>query len=623
MGDVIRAYRARRGELPVRETWDAIDIGPVGQMAFCMGRVAGSARRAYWRPGVGASPHGFAAGRTRLGKTSALKAWAMTPILHNRLHGSDWLPPIILDPKATGAFDIHEQNGAEVIRTDGAIKDRLGDLWEMAEARNRKLGKLVLPRQDRRGVARPFSPEKVWDLTPDEREHYGMRPVYLTFDELRDILGEGDAGTSEDAKGRATQRASNAKINERYTQLVQKAASAGIHIMAGVQQPRADVIGSYARDQMACRVMFGRADIHTVRMVVGEEEAKKIAQEAEVLDPGHGFGVGFSRDKIVERIYMPLLDLTEYGDFAVDMDSAEDRASLAEVAETIRLRSAPATHSGKSPPGGGSVPGGLRGAVAMVVGPVVRTGLRVGALKHVVGAVEAGPFVRRQEVVKATWEASRSGRCAACGRAGHLEVDHRLALVFGGADTTENTRLLCKRPGRASCHGAKTSAELLVLNARRRAGRAPGPKPPPLAEGFLNLVRLRRPWWWGLWGCLLLGLVWAPVLWQGLAVLALVILGPVWSWMLGKSSRKDTRSSPDGSVDPKSRRSPAIEYLKAKGGRGFGDRLKLKHHDRMSAIAIGRHYAIRVSGLFLLGAWAVWLITHGPVILWAIVRVLV
>jgi len=615
MGDVIRAYRARRGELPARETWEAIDIGPPGKMAFCMGRVAGSARRAYWRPSVGASPHGFAAGRTRLGKTSALKAWAMTPILHNRLHGSDWLPPIILDPKATGAFDIHEQNGAEVIRTDGAIKDRLEDLWQEAEKRNRRMGKLVVGRQDRRGVARPFSPEKVYDLTPAEREHFGLRPIYLTFEEMRDILGEGDHGLSTE------QRRNRGRVNDLFTQLVQKAGSAGIHVMAGVQQPRADVIGSYARDQMACRVLFGRADTHTVRMVVGEEEAKRIAQEAEVLEPGHGFGIGFSRDKIVERIYLPLVDLTDYGDFAVDMDSAGDRATLAEVAETIRLRQAPRTTPTVQGPGG-ALSGGLRGAVALVAGPVVRTGLRAGALRHVVGEVREGPFVRRQEVVKATWEASGSGRCAACGRAGQLEVDHRVPLVFGGVDAVENTRLLCKRPGRASCHGAKTSAELLILNARRRAGSAPGPKPPPLAEGMGNVLRLRRPWWWCLWLAPIVGFLHAPGLWQVAAVLALILLGPVWAWMLGKSSRVDVRSSPDGSVDPSSRRSPAIEFLKAKGGRGFRERYILRHHLRMSRVALGRHYAIRVCGFFLLGAWAVWLVTHGPVILWAIVTAL-
>ena len=47
-------------------------------------------------------------------------------------------------------------------------------------------------------------------------------------------------------------------------------------------------------------------------------------------------------------------------------------------------------------------------------------------------------------------------RCCACGRAGRLEVDHRLPLARGGSNRPSNLQTLC-----FPCHRTKTRGEYL------------------------------------------------------------------------------------------------------------------------------------------------------------------
>lgn len=56
---------------------------------------------------------------------------------------------------------------------------------------------------------------------------------------------------------------------------------------------------------------------------------------------------------------------------------------------------------------------------------------------------------------------SQDPHCAACGRlvAMHeFELDHKVALVNGGADTDDNCQVLCNGPG--GCHHRKTQFDL-------------------------------------------------------------------------------------------------------------------------------------------------------------------
>ena len=56
-------------------------------------------------------------------------------------------------------------------------------------------------------------------------------------------------------------------------------------------------------------------------------------------------------------------------------------------------------------------------------------------------------------------------RCVLCDSTHHLEVDHIIPVAFGGTDTADNLRTLCR-----DCHTAKTRAES-AEGARRRTAR--------------------------------------------------------------------------------------------------------------------------------------------------------
>lgn len=64
------------------------------------------------------------------------------------------------------------------------------------------------------------------------------------------------------------------------------------------------------------------------------------------------------------------------------------------------------------------------------------------------------PIGRRRHTGDRAWRALRrkvlerdGWRCTKCGRAGKLEVDHRVPVHEGGADTMQNCRALCR-----TCH---------------------------------------------------------------------------------------------------------------------------------------------------------------------------
>lgn len=612
MGNTWRSYRAMRGELPRLETWEAVDLGPRGEGGFLCGRVEGRYSPLYWFPRHGGRPHGLIAGQTRQGKSEVMKWWAMVPILQSLYHGIDWQPPIILDPKGGAMFEVAVQNGARLKTRITDIRSMLHTLNDHADERNRLMGQHVVQRVGRDGVSRPFKATKVYDYTQAERAELDMVPVVVLVDELRDLLGEGWEGITKE------ERAILANVRKDFISLAQKAGSAGIHIVGAVQQPRADILGSFARDQLGARLLVGRPDnAQTLTMVMGEIEGKRVAQEAEVLTPGHGFAVGVSARKSVERVYLPLVDLTLYGSLG-EPRGVQGPRRLHTLREMRRK-----THPGDLSLRRREVPGSLRGAVAWaVVGPAMRVWLMLGALRWLGVALEEGPFERSEAVRVETWALS-DGTCAACGRGGQMEVDHARPMFAGGVDETENTRLLCIRPGRASCHRAKTRGETFVRSLRIRTGTARGPAQRPLHESVTTLVRARRAWWYGLWASLLVGVVWHPMLVVGIAGLVFLVLGPVIAIVQAKASRKDHRASPDGAVDPKARRSPAIEYLKAKGGRTFRDRFTRKHHDRLSSAAFGRHYTLRATGLYLLGWSSWWIVPALPGVALALLGLLV
>lgn len=603
MGDVLRSYRAMRGDLPDHVVWDTIDLGPVGQGGLLVaGYIEGRWGRRFWFPQQGGKPNALVAGPTRGGKSSLMGAWALTPALQNLYHGTDWAPTVVLDPGGGGSYKVAVAHGAELFTKVDEIGKRLESVLNHVERRRRLLGELTFERVDLWGARRPFTATKVYDLTPEERAKHRMQPMLVVIDELRDLLGEGWEGLSKD------ERASLAVIRRTFTSIAQKCGAAGIHIAGAVQQPRADILGSFARDQLGARILIGKPDnAQTITMVMGEIEAKKVMAEAEVLGQGHGYAVGLGPDSIVERIYVPEFKLDRYKPLQEGpAGEAAVRDTDAVIAEALETQ--PGSHS----PGGGVFPGGLRGAVAWGVGPAVRWRLRLGALRNFTRPVVEGPF-DRDELVRRQAHQDGNGRCAACGRAGQLDVDHVVAFQFGGEDARENVRLLCIRPGRASCHRAKTSAENAVRSARVRWGRSPGPSQRPLALLAVDAVRMRPVDWWGLVAAAAVGFLYSPDHWRLVAAGTLIMSGVV-AWLQARGSRLDLRASPDAVLDPKNRRGSIIEYLKAKARRTWRERMTRRHYDRVSWWRFADLYARRWCATFLLSAYMTTILGHAPAV---------
>lgn len=78
------------------------------------------------------------------------------------------------------------------------------------------------------------------------------------------------------------------------------------------------------------------------------------------------------------------------------------------------------------------------------------------------------------------------GTCHVCGKLGADEVDHRVALGEGGADTEWNLASIHAEP----CHREKTAAE--AVRARQRGGGRPGPRTAPGAAGVADRAGAQR-----------------------------------------------------------------------------------------------------------------------------------
>lgn len=268
--------------------------------------------------------------------------------------------------------------------------------------------------------------------------------------------------------------------------------------------------------------------------------------------------------------------------------------------------------------------GRLMDARAVASGPFVRLGLRVFALRLVVGAVKPGEQYRDPRVVWAAQDAS-SGRCRLCGRAGQLDVHHIRPLWAGGRDDAGNVMELCQRTAAPSCHGATTGMERRVRDFRRRIGTyQDGARPTPVHEVVRRLVLIPKPFTWVFITAAVAGRVYTRPLWLVIDVAALVLLGPLWTAAVAFSSRRDYAPRPDRGVDPLEHRQSRFEIVKAKlNPRKWRAAWTLRHHNRAATRDFGRPFWIRVFGWHLTGWAAPWLIVTVPVIVWQVVRLLV
>lgn len=516
MGNLRHTYNAAvRDKLPRRERWGGLELVENG--AFPAGRTTGTKDLIRFRPIHGGdAPHALVIGPSKFGKSTKMQEWSLYPWWWNLWLGADWLPTVIIDPKKGSSYDVARSVGCELVMRPSDIKKRLESILRDVERRNRILGEEELERADRDGFMRVVKAPAFHLLTPEQRQRWGLRPYVVMIDEMRDVFGGGYVALDDEE---AEDLSKSAVI---LTSIVQKARSAGIIVIGGVQMARADIMGSFAREQMGARLIFGSPGPEGLRMATSNEIAKRIEKEAENLDPGHGYAYMMG-GRVLSRIYSPEVEVDQYAAFAkrvpdtlpADWTDEVDEDGVPPSPEVSRWESALAERAfAAGAPARGWLWETLQDARAVVTGPFVRLGLRAMALRHLVGPLVEGAHYRSETVRLEAWGKS-SGRCACCGWRGPLEVDHRRMLSARGTDTIDNVWTLCKRGGgKPSCHDAKTDGERTVRAIRKRAGTFDDgqPKGEPLSKMARQLIANVPVYRWWLVAAALVGLFIQPMI---------------------------------------------------------------------------------------------------------------
>lgn len=575
-----------RSALPRFEEWEVVDLGG-REGVFTVGRALGQAGRLRWHPLDGEPPHCLVTGSTGGGKTSLMASWALLPALWNLHYGADWDRTLILDPKGGSGFDAAVAHGARVVTRAAEIRDALKSAYNHAERRNRVMGEeIAIAVPDRRGILRAEKPKSFRDLTPEQRAEFNMRPRLLIIDEASDMLGKRET----DAEVKGVWGEARAHLR----QLVQKARAAGIIVVVGLQRPDAAILDGFTRDQLQARVAVGDMGPEGFRMVLGPTLGKRADEEGQSMTPGQAWTTHIGGRRVAQA-YVAKVDLTGYLPFAGELAVAPESGP-------------------PSPEGTGSV----RGAGwAWLVGPWVRGWLRVRSVRLLGGPVVVGEL-ERSAGLRLAKLVETGLRCEACGRVGQVEVDHDRPLWAGGRDVAGNLRTLCQRPGRPSCHGAKTSAEAKVRALRYRSGGA------STRSWLAGTARAVPPYRWSLAALVILGLVYAPTAWQVAAVVALVVLGPVWAWGRARARDGDYVPRADGGADPGVRRQAWFDVMEArKNPRRFRWARVIILHRRNVKVTVYRAFTLRALACFLAGAWLVWTVTHIPAAVAAVVSAVV
>jgi hypothetical protein len=733
MLDLIRRERAVRGDvmlgktnLPRKVKWEVIDVAEPGQ--FCVAAyVVGQRERLWWDVGRDGS-RAIVSGTSGGGKTQLLATWAIYPTLWNQLLGAGWGETLILDPKATAAYQPAQNMGAVLVKEPEDLLDALADIARDTQARNRLLGEIVKDRVDDSGIEREDGEVSIWHLTPAEWDEYGLWPRAVFVDELSDLMNP----NPDDFPPGFWKDGMKAKVARDFTHVARKSRSAGYVIVIGNQRMDvSETAGGLVREQFPSRLVLGEVTEDHYKMMFGDSGARMIPPEGDSLTAGHGWATNMG-GKSLARLLVPEINLANYaalkgaGDglgfdpkpfvrrhAGTDPEDPDDgqptpglddqarkvwahlaehpRSSRREVAEETGVplgtlekqllnqkagrkrhtrmfveveRGGPGgrpslfsavpdapdpTPSPVGPPVGGGHREGVwgwqvgagvgeeawwraaaQGGRALATGWLARMILRAWGLRHLWGHLEAGSRRRDPKVIRQA-HAEGNGRCRWCGRAGQLQVDHRRMLSAGGADVVENTQLLCMRPGKPSCHAAKTAGERTARAIRRRtatvddsAGSALRKNVAPLLEvvhvdqvvfGALLLL--------GLLGGL--GIVGGGWKWPALAALVYVATTLVpWAF---KIWRNRGRTNPDHRatkrIDPaadEDRRKETFWALREK--RKWWSRYRIKRHARATVRAKSRAAIATATGRYLAGFLAPKIVPLLPTVIAAVFGVL-
>lgn len=549
MGEGWHGYRAARGRLPSGTIEHVIDGSEVGY--FDLGLTSGHGRVG-WRPRKD-YPHCFVTGTTGAGKSRLMERWALYPLAG----GWDW-DVEVLDGKGAGDYWAALANGAVLRSTPEEILGALQAAVQDIRARARLMDETPIVKTLDNGVAVVDRALSFPDLPLKLRQELGLRERVIFIDELPSVVGMTIGGQKA---RRATKTLPARPAVEGITgaslifTLVQLARFAGIYIVLGAQRPDAKIVDGFVRHNVRSRVLLGP----------GNADAEEMTLEGWITDHperglpravGDGFAIGIGDHPIV-RFHADLLDRDAYLPLAtpeqVSASLSDSPGPAGPAPPHVPSASGPSPADDLRAPSNGLPPSPesstspfslrkkaisdtdsigppsmfsrvVRAVRPVATGPLVRLALRADALRNLARPVVPGPFVRDPALAVAC-KVDAGHRCEACGAAAPVQADHRVALMFGGADTDANLWALCTRPRGTGCHDAKTRAEMRVWRMRTRGRRG---LPLAGASGLLAALRLMPLWVRFAAGCYLLGLLtgdrWG---WYAVALLTATLLGPL------------------------------------------------------------------------------------------------
>ena len=521
-------WRAKRGRLPRARRIDELPRAREG--VFRLGIAAGGGELA-WDPWGADAPHILIAGTTGYGKTRLMEQMALQAL------DLGW-DVEVLDLKGGGDYWAATHHGAVVHSTPKDCAAALKRAAGMIAARNTLMLQVPVIRERDDGRLVEDRATTMRDLPDAVRSEHEMRPRMLLIDETASIM--------DDKAAKAALRSG-----------VQLGRSAGVHLVLGMQRPDADLLPGFVKHNIQARILFGPTDKEAEQMVLGSAVGGlDDIERASPRPPGRALASGVG-GRPIARFHAYLLERDRYlpyfhrspdlpGPFAPEPPASPGSPPDIAPGASPDSPDAPGPSSSSppvdpsvptGPPGGSSSSGRPRGLARLgrpgLVGPLARLGLRLGALRCLVGPVRSGPFVRDPSVREAV--ARRDGlRCRACGASGRIEVDHRRPLWAGGRDEVGNCRVLCGR-----CHRAATRVQTTIRAMRRRRR----------AMSWSGIPRPRLAWWkWAGLGLFAAGFIDGRYAMHALIVLGIVTLGPglVRHYLVPKPFRRGKGGGLDG-----------------------------------------------------------------------------
>lgn len=264
-----REWRVRRGQLddlyPI--TIDELRRFPVGE--YPVGLTPEGPM--VYRPSLGDPPHLLVAGATGSGKTELLNLL----IAKAQLDG-DAIE--VIDAKGGTDYWWVEAGGGEVHHERQAQLDALERALAEIRTRSERLREIEIEVEGPGGAGdrRVGRPLHLGQVPPALLAELPRR--LLVIDETASVV----AGSDKIAKAAA----------EALRGIVQLGRSAGVCVVIGMQRPDADYLSGFVKHNVGARIMLGRADEVSGRMVVGAAWAEIAESDAPAeRPPGRGVAV--------------------------------------------------------------------------------------------------------------------------------------------------------------------------------------------------------------------------------------------------------------------------------------------------------------------------------------------